>query len=217
MSKYWRQAYKNNLGCANLAIFAEVDSQGELVTDHKGRVNYTINLDNLDFRSIEKDNVLFPWQNNFLQNKIIMHVDGSAVNSNPGTGGAGIAYESFQTRNYLGYPLGENVTNQQAELEALIMGLQHVQENCDNLNERAVEVCSDSKYVVNCVDGDWSASSNLVKVERAKTLVQDVSAELNWIPGHSGEYLNELADALAKTSAEEQEEVDENESSAVQV
>jgi ribonuclease HI len=105
-----------------------------------------------------------------------------------------------------------DITNNQAELAAVIEGLGYVYEN-ENPKQVAVEVITDSEYVKKGAT-DWlpkwktngwkSKSKEPVKNkplwEAIDAYLQEMNVKFTWVRGHSGDNYNEKADKLA-TSA----------------
>jgi ribonuclease HI len=85
--------------------------------------------------------------------KIIIHTDGAAI-PNPGKGGAGIILNYCGFKKELSVYLGENITNNAAELLAAIHALKALKEPCE------VTIITDSQWLANCANGDWSRKSN---------------------------------------------------------
>lgn len=135
-----------------------------------------------------------------------VHSDG-ACSGNPGPGGWGVVVLT---------PLGEeqhysggssDTTNNIMELTAAYKGLEATPEGA------YVRVFTDSKYVQQGMSswvGGWSrkgwkttSGSPVKNQELWKRLMQICSArrvEWMWVPGHSGHFYNEKADALARAA-----------------
>src|SRR5690606_14340413 len=81
--------------------------------------------------------------------RVIIYTDG-ACKGNPGPGGVGVVLKYKKHRRELsqGYA---RTTNNRMELRALILGLEALREPC------AVEVFSDSKYVLDAQEKRWLA------------------------------------------------------------
>jgi len=132
--------------------------------------------------------------------------DGSCK-GNPGPGGYGciLRFEGHERLLSGGEP---QTTNNRMELMAVIKGLECLTEAV------AVEIVTDSKYVVNAftqgwlskwaVNG-WKTSSGPVKNrdlwERLVALLAPHRASWRWVKGHAGHVDNERADALAQAAA----------------
>jgi ribonuclease HI len=133
-----------------------------------------------------------------------MYTDG-ACSGNPGPGGWGaILIEAGRERELSG---GENpTTNQRMELTAPIEGLRALE------GPRQVAIYSDSAYVINCFRDRWYErwrkngwlSSKKKPVENRDlwevliALVEQHDVTWHKVAGHSGDPLNDRADALAR-------------------
>jgi ribonuclease HI len=125
--------------------------------------------------------------------KIYLFVDGSCK-GNPGEGGVGVVIKDQQGRTvshikkYLG-----SVTNNIAEYQALIVGLQQAQ----RLGAKAVDVCLDSELVANQVNGVYR-----VRDAKLKTLEGEVKKQLghfaSWVIRYIPREENREADRLAR-------------------
>ena len=122
-----------------------------------------------------------------------LYVDGSCK-GNPGEGGVGVVIKDKQgkavshIKKYLG-----SVTNNIAEYQALIVGLQHAQ----RLGAKEVDVCLDSELVVNQVNGVYR-----VRDAKLKTLEGEVKKQLghfaSWVIRYIPREENREADRLAR-------------------
>jgi len=123
--------------------------------------------------------------------------DGSSLGNGRGvTRAAAVAVLGFQgfwkaVGEYLG-----NATNQQAEIHAAYLGLKNLKEPC------RVKVYSDSRYVVETMTGNFRKKTNhewWAKLDKAASKHQ---IEWQWIKGHAGHEVQEVADKMARTIAE---------------
>ena len=155
---------------------------------------------------------------------IKIYVDG-ASKGNPGPGGRGVvAYDSIKNEIILSYAqYYDHVTNNQAELQALLYALKLTQTKWED------EYCiiySDSAYCVNMCNTwihGWSKNgwlnSKKQQVENydlVRAIYKYVSKiepnfEIQKIPGHSGYTGNELADALASNNEKKFNDIVEKE------
>lgn len=102
-----------------------------------------------------------------------------------------------------GGPVG---TNNIAELTAAIEGLKALRKlkeilghfNID-VNE-AVEIVSDSQYVLGIANGKFKAIKNVELAKEIRSLTVELGAETRWVKGHSGDVFNEKCDELAKAA-----------------
>ena len=144
--------------------------------------------------------------------KVEIYTDG-ACSRNPGPGGYGtilvhvdkdgVKHEKELSEGY------KDVTNNQMELLAVIVGLESLKKPCD------VTLFSDSKYVVDAFNNNWI--DNWIKKgwkTAGKTPVKNVElwqrllkakephdVEFVWVKGHAGHEYNERCDSLAVASS----------------
>ena len=133
--------------------------------------------------------------------KITIYVDGSSK-GNPGEGGAGVVIKDelertvSQRKRYLGI-----VTNNFAEYQALILGLQEAKQ----LGTQEVEICLDSELVVNQINGVYR-----VRDSKLKPLAGEVRGLLKhfarWVIRHIPREENREADRLAREAVRDKED-----------
>ena len=130
--------------------------------------------------------------------KVYLYVDGSC-SVNPGEGGAGVVIKDEQGRilsrikRYLG-----SVTNNRAEYQALIVGLQEA----EKLGAKEVEAYLDSELVANQVNGLYRVTAATLK-----TLQEEVRRRLGhfarWVIRYIPREENKEADRLAREAVRE--------------
>jgi len=122
--------------------------------------------------------------------------DGSSLGNGRGeTRAAAVAVLGFKgfwraVGEYLG-----NATNQQAEIAAAALGLTNLKEPC------RVKLLSDSRYVVETMLGNFRKKTNhewWAKLDRAASKHE---IKWEWIKGHAGHEVQEIADKAARTIA----------------
>lgn len=122
--------------------------------------------------------------------------DGSSLGNGRGvTRAAAVAVLGFKgfwraVGEYLG-----NATNQQAEIAAAALGLENLKEPC------RVKIFSDSRYVVETMTGNFRKKTNhewWAKLDRAASKHE---IEWQWIKGHAGHEIQEVADKAARKIA----------------
>jgi ribonuclease HI len=141
--------------------------------------------------------------------RVTVHTDGSSK-GNPGPGGYGVVLRHGAHRKELsgGY---RRTTNNRMELLACIVALRTLREPC------AVELHSDSRYVVDGVTKGWAASwraRGWRKADKNRPENVDLWSELldlldkhevtfRWLRGHAGHPENERCDRLAVRAADQ--------------
>jgi ribonuclease HI len=101
---------------------------------------------------------------------------------------------------YKGYwrAVGEylgRATNQQAEIAAAAVGLESLKQPCQ------VSVFTDSKYVVETMNGRFRKKANLPWWERLDRAAKAHKVHWEWTRGHAGHILQEAADNAARRIA----------------
>jgi ribonuclease HI len=142
-----------------------------------------------------------------LMKKVVIHTDG-ACKGNPGPGGYGVVMVAGRHRLELssGYA---RTTNNRMELLATIVALEKLTEPC------AVELLSDSRYVIDAMTKNWvkgwkakgwkTASGGPVKNKdlwlRLSAAAEKHTMTWKWLRGHAGHKENERCDVLAVAAA----------------
>lgn len=140
--------------------------------------------------------------------EVKIYTDG-ACRGNPGPGGWGciLVYGEYEKEMSGGEPV---TTNNRMELLAAINGLSALREPC------RVELCSDSKYLVDAVTLGWIAGwqrqnyrrgkkdevKNIDLWEKLSSLLSLHNVNFIWVKGHDGHAYNERCDALATAAAD---------------
>ena len=140
--------------------------------------------------------------------KVTLYTDG-ACSGNPGPGGYGaiLVYVDSNGKTHE-KELAEgfsNVTNNQMELMAVIVGLEALNKPAD------VTIISDSKYVVDAFNNNWidswikkgwktagkSPVKNVELWQRLLKAKEQHDVNFIWVKGHAGHPYNERCDSLA--------------------
>lgn len=140
---------------------------------------------------------------------VIIYTDG-ACSGNPGPGGWGaiLKYGEFEKELSGGEAA---TTNNRMELTGVICALEALKEPC------AVELWSDSKYVIDGLSKGWAASwkkRGWVKSDKKPALNPDLWERLleltarhemryHWVKGHAENEYNNRCDALAVAAREQ--------------
>jgi len=123
--------------------------------------------------------------------------DGSSLGNGRGiTRAAAVAVLGFKgywraVGEYLG-----NATNQQAEIAAAAVGLESLKEKC------TVTLMSDSRYVVETMGGTWKRKTNHDWWKRLDNAAKLHLITWQWVKGHNGHIVQEVADSMARKMAE---------------
>lgn len=125
--------------------------------------------------------------------RVLIYVDGACI-PNPGSGGIGVLLIFGSNRKEISRHIG-NSTNQQTEILAAIEGLNALKTPC------AVEIISDSQYLIRTMNGEYGRKANLALWYTLDTAVGKHEVTWRWVKGHSGNPDNERADRLANAAA----------------
>lgn len=129
--------------------------------------------------------------------EITIVCDGSSLGNGKGNPRAAacavLCYRGFW-RGFCEY-LG-NATNQQAEIAAAEIGLRQLKEPCK------VRVLSDSRYVVQTMLGNFRKKTNHEWWTKLDKAAKKHQITWEWTKGHAGHIVQEVADTLARTTAE---------------
>ena len=128
--------------------------------------------------------------------KVTIVCDGSSLGNGRGeTRAAAVAVLGFKGFwRAIGEYLG-NATNQQAEIAAATIGLANLKEPCQ------VKLLSDSRYVVETMLGNFRKKTNHEWWARLDKAASKHEVEWNWIRGHAGHEVQEVADKAARKIA----------------
>tara|TARA_B110000438_G_C15698567_1_gene600007 strand:+ start:578 stop:1009 length:432 start_codon:yes stop_codon:yes gene_type:complete len=137
--------------------------------------------------------------------KTQIYTDG-ACTGNPGPGGwAAVVISQNKKVELFG---GEQLTtNNRMELTAAIKALEY----CTSKKEKDINICTDSlyvkegitKWIKNWEKNNWKTSDkkevkNIDLWKQLQRLEKPNAVSWQWVEGHSGDPMNELADKLAK-------------------
>ncbi len=86
-------------------------------------------------------------------------------------------------------------TNQQSEIAAAALGLENLSEPC------SVRLFSDSRYVVETMGGTWKRKTNHDWWKRLDNAASRHKIQWQWIKGHAGHEIQEVADKAARMIA----------------
>ncbi|WP_035053052.1 ribonuclease HI family protein [Carnobacterium pleistocenium] len=124
---------------------------------------------------------------------IKMYTDASTKN-NPGPSGVGIVISNENRYNQLSFPLEGNLSNHEAEFEALLKGLTYLIEH--QLNHETLMMYTDSKLLASAI------KKNYVKKDIFKSYLLLIQEKLSYFPLFFIQWIpeshNKGADHLAK-------------------
>ena len=129
--------------------------------------------------------------------KVTIVCDGSSLGNGRGvTRAAAVALLEFKgVWKAVGEYLG-NATNQQAEIAAAAIGLASLKEPCN------VTLLSDSRYVLETMGGSWKRKTNHDWWQRLDSAAGEHQIRWEWVKGHNGHVVQEVADKMARKLAE---------------
>lgn len=137
--------------------------------------------------------------------KVLIYADGSCLKNGSleSQAGAGVVImtEDGQRIKLKASYLGA-LTNQKAEILACAVGLESLKKPCE------VKIYSDSKYVVETMNGINQMKSNREFWERLIKACLTHKIEWNWVRGHSGNPFQETADRLSRAAATRKENLE---------
>jgi cyclic pyranopterin phosphate synthase len=127
---------------------------------------------------------------------IELYTDGACLGNPGGPGGWGaVLVEDSRQREISGHEA--RTTNQRMEITAAIKGLEQT------LPGSQVKVVSDSQYVVKTMTQGWQRKANRDLWAKLDAIVADRRVNWEWVRGHNGHPMNELADSLANGAAKQ--------------
>jgi ribonuclease HI len=128
----------------------------------------------------------------------VAYADG-ACSGNPGPAGLGLVFMDGDERIELSEYLGDGLTNNIAELTAVLRALEEAKDEA-----RPLLIHTDSQYTIGVLQKGWKAKANTELIEELReALSTRPETRLHYVPGHSGVPLNERADALAREAVKE--------------
>ena len=125
--------------------------------------------------------------------KFDVYTDGACI-GNPGPGGWGAVM--IHGNAHIEFAGGEpKTTNNRMEITAAIRGIDETPPGSD------VTVWSDSEYVIKTMTRGWKRKVNNDLWDQLDDAVANRNVSWEWVRGHSGDPMNELADTLARGEA----------------
>jgi ribonuclease HI len=128
--------------------------------------------------------------------QVAIFCDGSSLgNGQEASRAAGVALLGYKGHwRAVGEFLGK-ATNQQAEIAAAAVGLESLKQPC------SVNVFTDSRYVVETMNGRFRRKANLPWWQRLDRAASAHKVRWEWTRGHAGHVLQEAADTAARRIA----------------
>jgi ribonuclease HI len=128
--------------------------------------------------------------------QVAIYCDGSSLgNGQASSRAAAVALLGYKgVWRAVGEYLGR-ATNQQAEIIAAAVGLEALREPCQ------VKLFTDSRYVVETMNGRFRRKTNLPSWERLDRAAGKHKVHWEWTRGHAGHVLQEAADNAARRIA----------------
>lgn len=126
-----------------------------------------------------------------------IYCDGSSLGNGSGRSrAAAVALLSYgDVWRAFGSYLGD-ATNQQAEIAAATLGLERLRQPC------RVHVFSDSRYLVETMNGNFRRKANLEWWTRLDKAARPHNILWEWLKGHAGHAVQEAVDTAARRLAE---------------
>jgi ribonuclease HI len=128
------------------------------------------------------------------QPTLTAYADGSCL-GNPGPGGWGVVLVGSNGTRLEFSGNAAATTNNRMEITAAVEALRKLPSGVD------VTIRTDSLYLVNTMTLGWKRRENLDLWKILDAQVAQRKVRWEWVPGHSGDTLNERADALARDAA----------------
>lgn len=136
---------------------------------------------------------------------IEIYTDG-ACSPNPGKGGIGVLLIYGKHRRYIQKYLGEDCTNNIAELTAIKVALESLKKR-----ELPLKLYTDSQYSIGVLSNPtWKPKKNKELITEIKTLIDTFSeVELIHVKGHSNSEENNFVDRLAVAAYTSKQDADD--------
>lgn len=128
--------------------------------------------------------------------KVIIVCDGSSLGNGTGKSRAAACAVLGYKGHWQAFAkyLGE-ATNQQSEIAAAELGLSQLSEPCKT------RILSDSRYVVQTMLGNFRQKSNKNWWAKLEKAASKHHTEWEWVKGHAGNEIQEIADKIARKTA----------------
>jgi ribonuclease HI len=125
-----------------------------------------------------------------------VYADGACI-GNPGPAGVGVYLKFGSHEKRIGKFIGENLTNNIAELTAILTALEAIKSK-----ELPINIYTDSQYAIGVLSKNFNAKANVELIGNIKRKLSEFpNLKFHWIRGHNGNSGNEIADFLANAAA----------------
>lgn len=133
--------------------------------------------------------------------KVEVYSDGSGTTAKTPAGYGYVVVVDGVT-SYEGNGHLETGTNNDAELQGAIEGLDSLHYHFDPEEKIEVWLVSDSEIILGWASGEraFRQEEKIIKYQQLKNLVGEFKAKMRWVQGHSGEEHNERCDKLANAA-----------------
>jgi len=126
--------------------------------------------------------------------RAVAYVDGGCF-PNPGRGAWAVVLITDEYETEL-WDSADGFTNQRAEIMAAIEALDAL------YDPTAIEIVSDSQYLVKCASGEWGRKANGDLWDRLDRASKNHRVTYKWVKGHNGNPGNERAHELSMLALE---------------
>lgn len=121
-----------------------------------------------------------------------LYTDG-ACSPNPGTGGWAAIFILDENTLVKAFGYQEETTNNAMEITSVLEGLKRVKSY-----SRAVDIYTDSQYVVNTMTKGWKRNKNIELWNQLDEVLKEFChVTWNWVKGHESNQYNNMCDELA--------------------
>lgn len=134
---------------------------------------------------------------------ISVYADGSSSGRSAEPGGFGWVILLDGQPVSAGYGGNTSTTNNRMELQGAISGLEHLYASGLYKSANAIELVSDSQYVLGVAAGQYHTAKNVDLADCLKVLCSKLGVNFRWVKGHSKDPWNDRCDSLAKQGKRE--------------
>ena len=137
--------------------------------------------------------------------KVEVYSDGSGTTAKT-PAGYGFVVVIDGVNSYEGSGHLETGTNNDAELQGAIEGLDSLHYHFEPEELTEVWLVSDSEIILGWADGTraFLQENKIVKYQQLRNMMAEFNAKTRWVPGHKGEEHNERCDKLANAARKQE-------------